>query len=69
MVLFTNVSISEESIYIFTKTIAENEERFKKSYGSFKDWTPEKMVDNLNIPIHKGAIKYYKERGWMSEDK
>jgi TRAP transporter TAXI family solute receptor len=65
MVLFTNESVSEEAIYIFTKTVAENEERFKKSYGAFKDWKPENMVDNLAIAIHNGAIKYYKERGWM----
>ncbi len=65
MVLFTNESVPEEVIYIFTKAIAENEMRFKKSYGAFKDWKPEYMVNNLAITIHKGAIKYYKERGWM----
>jgi len=69
MVLFTNASISEESIYIFTKTVAENEERFKKSYGSFKNWKPENMVENLNITIHEGALKYYKEQGWMNDNK
>jgi len=65
MVLFTNDSASEEAIYIFTKTVAENEERFKKSYGAFKNWRPENMVENLNVTIHEGAIRYYKERGWM----
>jgi TRAP transporter TAXI family solute receptor len=65
MVLFANDSVPEEAIYIFTKTVAENEDRFKKSYGSFKNWKPEDMIDNLNIPVHEGALRYYRERGWM----
>lgn len=69
MVLFTNDSIPEEAIYIFTKTVAENEDRFKKSYGAFKDWKPENMIENLNIPIHKGAVRYYEERGWIQNNK
>jgi TRAP transporter TAXI family solute receptor len=69
MVLFTNDSVSEESIYIFTKTVAENEERFKKSYGAFREWIPENMVDNLAIEIHSGAMRYFKERGWINEEK
>jgi TRAP transporter TAXI family solute receptor len=68
MVLFTNESIPEEAIYIFTKTVAENEERFKKSYGAFKGWKPEQMVEDLNITIHKGAMRYYKERGWIHDE-
>jgi TRAP transporter TAXI family solute receptor len=68
MVLFTNDSIPEEAIYIFTKTVAENEDRFKKSYGAFKGWKPENMIENLNIPIHKGADRYYRERGWIQNN-
>jgi TRAP transporter TAXI family solute receptor len=64
MVLFTNLEAPEEAIYIFTKTVAESVERFKKAYGAFKDWESENMIENLEIPIHTGAMRYYKERGW-----
>lgn len=65
MVLFTHRDISEEAVYVFTRTIAENESRFRESYGTFKEWKAEDMVNDLGIDIHPGALKYYKERGWL----
>ncbi len=65
MVLFTHRNVSEEAVYIFTRTIAENEARFRESYGTFKEWNAEDMVNDLGIEVHPGALKYYKERGWM----
>ena len=65
MVLFTTEAVDENAVYIFTRTIAESRERLQKSYGAFKDWVPENMVENLGIPIHGGALKYYRERGWL----
>ncbi|MBS3819694.1 TAXI family TRAP transporter solute-binding subunit [bacterium] len=64
MVLFTTKDIDENAIYMFTKTIAESQDRFRKAYGAFKNWEPQDMVQNLGIPIHKGSLKYYKERNW-----
>ena len=64
MVLFTTDAVDENAVYIFTRTIAESQDRLRKSYGAFKDWAPKKMVDNLGIPVHRGALKYYQERGW-----
>lgn len=65
MVIFTTEDIDEEAVYIFTKTIAENQEKLRNSFGSFKNWNAEDMIRHLGIPIHRGAVKYYKERGWM----
>ena len=65
MVLFTTIDVSKDAIYIITKTIAESEERFRKSFGVFKDWKTKNMIQSLGTKIHEGALKYYKERGWM----
>lgn len=65
MVIFTNQDAPEDAIYIFTKTVAESEERFKKTYGTFKNWKAEHMIEDLGIKIHEGAMKYYRERGWL----
>jgi TRAP transporter TAXI family solute receptor len=65
MVLFTHRDVPEEAVYIFTRTIAENEARFRESYGTFKEWKAEEMVNDLGIEVHPGALRYYKERGWM----
>lgn len=64
MVLFTTEDVDEDAIYIFTRTVAESQERLRKAYGAFKNWKAEDMIQNLGIPIHKGALKYYNERGW-----
>jgi TRAP-type uncharacterized transport system substrate-binding protein len=68
MVLFTTMDADENAIYLFAKTIAESQDRFHKAYGTFKDWKPEDMIQNLGIPIHEGALKYYKERGWIESE-
>jgi TRAP transporter TAXI family solute receptor len=65
MVLFTTHDAPEEAIYLITKTVAESQERFRKAYGAFKYWKPEDMIKGLGIEVHKGSVKYYKERGWM----
>lgn len=65
MVIFTTEELDEEAVYIFTKTIAESQEKLRNAYGSFKTWKAEDMIQHLGIPIHRGAVKYYKERGWM----
>jgi TRAP transporter TAXI family solute receptor len=67
MVLFTTADAPMEAIYLITKVVAESEERFKAAYGAFKTWEPEGMVvEGLGIQIHEGALKYYRERGWVN---
>lgn len=65
MVLFATSDAPEEAIYLITKTVAESQERFRQAYGAFKYWKAEDMIEGLGIPVHEGALKYYKERGWM----
>jgi len=67
MVYFTTVDAPAEVIYLITKTAGESEKRWKDSYGAFKaqGWVPKNMVEGLGIPIHEGAVRYYKEQGWM----
>lgn len=65
--IIANKNMSDETAYTITKTIVENKAamaRAHKAWSSFKPeaaWKPE----NTGIPLHPGAITYYKERGWM----
>ena len=65
IILFTNDKASESLIYNLTKVIAENKERMKGGHQAFKDWEPKGMASGLAIPLHPGALKYYKEKGWL----
>lgn len=66
-VIICNENVSEELGYVITKTICEGKEELVKAHASIKPfdpptaWKPEKT----GIPLHPGAIKYFREKGWM----
>jgi TRAP transporter TAXI family solute receptor len=64
-VYFATTNLSAELVYDLTKTIAENQERLAATHSSFKTWKPENMPHGLGIELHEGAVRYYKERGWL----
>jgi hypothetical protein len=56
----------DEVVYQITKAVFENFDRFKKMHPAFANLKEEDMIkNNLSAPLHDGAVKYYKERGWM----
>ena len=58
------IHTSEETIYQVTKAIWENIDEFY-SYGDFlKQVNPELAFVDMNVPLHAGAYRYYKEAGW-----
>jgi len=58
--------VPEEVIYQVVKAVFDNFDRFKKLHPAFENLTEEQMIkDGLSAPLHDGAAKYYKERGWM----
>ena len=68
-VLATFVSSSKtpnEAIYAVTKAVFDNFDEFKKLHPALANLKPENMIkDGLSAPLHDGAIKYYKEKGWL----
>lgn len=62
----SSTATSEEIVYEITKAVFENFGRFKKMHPAFANLKEEDMIKkNLSAPMHDGAVKYYKERGWM----
>jgi hypothetical protein len=56
----------EETIYQVVKTVFDNFDRFKKLHPAFANLKEADMItNNLSAPLHPGAERYYKERGWM----
>jgi TRAP-type uncharacterized transport system substrate-binding protein len=48
------------------KAVFENFEDFKKLHPAFANLQPQDMIKNgMSAPLHEGAVKYYKEKGWM----
>ena len=65
--LIVNKDMPDATAYAITKAIIENrdaivaENKAMQGFVANEAWRPE----NVGIPLHPGAIKYYKERGWM----
>jgi TRAP transporter TAXI family solute receptor len=68
-VLATFVSSAKtppESIYAVVKAVFDNFDEFKKLHPALANLKPETMIkDGLSAPLHDGAVKYYKEKGWL----
>ena len=64
--LVTSANVPEESVYQLTKAVFENFDEFKSLHPAFANLDPQKMVaDGNSAPLHPGAEKYYKEKGWL----
>jgi uncharacterized protein len=55
-----------EVVYQVVRAVFENFDEFRKLHPALANLQPENMVkDGLSAPLHEGAAKYYKERGWI----
>ena len=62
----TSADTDEEIVYEVVRAVFENLDDFKNLHPAFANLDPSKMIsDGLSAPLHPGAIKYYKEQGWM----
>jgi hypothetical protein len=66
-VVITNKDLPEPVAYVVTKTILENKDALVRGHAGLTAfdpttaWQPEKV----GIPLHPGAERAYREKGWM----
>ncbi|MEM7056440.1 MAG: TAXI family TRAP transporter solute-binding subunit [Pseudomonadota bacterium] len=62
----SSASVPDDVVYTVVKAVFENFDQFKALHPAFANLKEEQMIsDSLSAPLHPGAEKYYKERGWM----
>jgi len=62
----SSTKVSADDMYNVVKAVFDNFDRFKRLHPAFANLKPEDMIKNgLSAPLHEGAVRYYKERGWM----
>ncbi|WP_136253281.1 TAXI family TRAP transporter solute-binding subunit [Onishia niordana] len=62
----TKASVDEDIIYQSVKAVFDNFDRFKRLHPAFANLKEEEMVtQGLSAPLHPGAARYYRERGWI----
>ena len=62
----TSANVADTTVYALVKAVFDNFDEFKKLHPAFAHLEPKDMIKNgLSAPLHPGAIKFYKEKGWM----
>lgn len=63
--ILVNKDVDEELAYNLVKTMYENWAEVQQCHSALKSVTPEMAVERMEIPLHPGVVKYYKEKGIM----
>ncbi len=64
--LVASAKTPAETVYQVTKAVFDNFDEFKKLHPALANLNPENMAkDGLSAPLHEGAARYYREKGWL----
>jgi len=59
-------STDAEVVYQIIKSVFDNFDEFVSLHPALAGLDPKTMIkDGLTAPLHEGATRYYKERGWL----
>jgi len=59
----------DDVVYNLVKATFDNFDEFKKLHPAFANLDPKEMIKaGLSAPLHPGAVKYYKEKGWLRSE-
>ena len=66
----TTEDLDDETAYTLVRLVFENIDRLRKSHPAFSELTADSMHSRgPSIPLHPGALKYYREQGWVQVKK
>ena len=62
----SSTDVPDKVVYTVVKAVFENFDAFRKLHPAFALLSEKEMIsDGLSAPLHPGALKYYKEKGWV----
>ena len=62
----SSADVPEKVVYEVVRAVFDNFNAFRKLHPAFANLQESEMIkDGLSAPLHPGAAKYYKERGWL----
>lgn len=66
--LVTSSQTDPDMIYRLVAGVFENLLRFKATHPALGMLTTQEMIhDGLSAPLHEGALRYYREQGWLPD--
>jgi uncharacterized protein len=60
-----NNKVAADVVYRTVKVVGDNPDRIRKIHDSLKEFDPTTGWKDLGAPLHPGAEKYYREKGWL----
>ena len=61
----TSADVANKVVYEVVRAVMANIDDVRRLHPAFAQLDPKKMMkDGLSAPLHPGAAKYYKEKGW-----
>lgn len=66
-VVITNKELPEPVAYTVTKTVLDNKEALVRAHAGLVEFDPKTawQPEKVGIPLHPGAERAYREKGWM----
>jgi len=62
----TSAKVPADVVYQMVKSVFDNFDEFKKLHPALANLKPENMIkDGNTAPLHDGALRYYREKGWV----
>jgi hypothetical protein len=61
--IVASCKLPADTAYAMTKAIAQNVATLGLVVKDIKTLTPQMMAENIGVPFHPGAAKFYKEAG------
>ena len=61
--IVASCKLPDDMVYAMTKTMAQNIPQMALVNKAISGLTPKMMAEDIGVPFHKGAAKYYKEAG------
>lgn len=61
--IVASCDLPEQTVYTMTKTIADNISTLATVNKAMTGLTPKAMAEDIGVPFHKGAARFYKEKG------
>lgn len=62
-ILATTSDVPDETVYKMTRAVYENLEYLSAVHATLKNINAQAMIGELKIPIHPGALQYFKDAG------
>ena len=63
----TSADVADSTVYEVARAVMENIKDFRRLHPAFANLKPAGMIkDGLSAPLHPGAAKFYREKGWLN---